>query len=59
MMIIQENNEKLLDSLYEIKRHACKLINLLEDEDSEELNERRSRRKMYKYNERYHDRYDY
>lgn len=58
--MVQENTEKFLDSLYEIKKHVCKLIELME-EDSEDFNERRGRRnyRMNRYNERYNERYDY
>lgn len=58
--MVQENTEKFLDHLYEVKKSVCEMIKILE-EDSEEYNERRGRRnyRMNRYNERYNERYDY
>lgn len=62
--MLQENSEELLESLYEIEKHLCKVIKHLEA-GSEDFNERRGRRNYRmsrrddRYNERYSDRYDY
>lgn len=59
MVMVQENTEKLLESLYDIKKHLCKLIDVIEEHDEEQYNERRGRRGYRRHNERYNDRYDY